>query len=163
MPRSGDVATRLLVFRLGAEQFGVEIPFLPPPEPYTPAEEETTETTQLRNALLERAEEGDWRELLARLLEYHKREARPAWWWYFRRHTMADDELMDDGEAIGCLEHDGAAPFDLSTVNRRARSHDAPLRARAAQPHARDRRALPRRRQRRGDDRRARLGLRTNS
>jgi predicted RecB family nuclease len=106
------------------EQFGVEIPFLAPPEPYTPAEEETTETTQLRNALLERAEEGDWRELLGRLLEYHKREARPAWWWYFRRHTMTDDELMDDGEAIGSLEHDGAAPFDLSTVNRRARSHE---------------------------------------
>jgi uncharacterized protein len=106
------------------EQFGVEIPFLPPPEPYTPAEEETTETTELRNGLLERAEEGDWQELLARILEYHKREARPAWWWYFRRHTMTDDELMDDGEAIGRLEHDGAAPFDLSTVNRRARSHE---------------------------------------
>jgi uncharacterized protein len=106
------------------EQFGVAIPFLPPPEPYTPAEEETTETTQLRDALLDRVEEGNWRELLARLLEYHKREARPAWWWYFRRHTMTDDELVDDGEAIGCLEHDGAAPFDLSKVNRRARSHE---------------------------------------
>src|SRR5262249_39018293 len=77
----------LVARRPGAgEQFGVEIPFLPPPEPYTPAEEETTETTQLRNALLERTGEGDGRELLARLLEYHKREARPAWWWYFRRH-----------------------------------------------------------------------------
>ena len=104
--------------------YGVEIPFLPPPEPYTPAEEETSETTELRDALLERAVEGDWHELLARLLEYHKREARPAWWWYFRRHTMTDDELVDDGEAVGGLEHDGAEPFDLSTVNRRARSHE---------------------------------------
>jgi predicted RecB family nuclease len=115
--------------------FGVEIPFLPPPEPYTPAEEETSETTQLRDALLERAGEGDWRELLARLLEYHKREARPAWWWYFRRHTMTDDELVDDGEAIGCLEHDGAAPFDLSTVNRRARSHEWTFRFPPQQHH----------------------------
>ena len=29
-----------------------------------------------------RAAEGDGRELAARLLEYHRREARPAWWWY---------------------------------------------------------------------------------
>src|SRR5207248_4505880 len=106
------------------EEYGVEIPFRPAPELYMPSQEETSETTELRDALLETTAEGDWRELLARLLEYHKREARPAWWWYFRRHTMTDDELMDDGEAIGCLEHDGAAPFDLSTVNRHARSHE---------------------------------------
>jgi uncharacterized protein len=60
------------------------------------------------------------RNCLLALLEYHKREARPAWWWYFRRRKMTDDEFVDDGEAIGCLEHDGAAPLDLSTINRRA-------------------------------------------
>ncbi|HET8556259.1 MAG TPA: TM0106 family RecB-like putative nuclease [Gaiellaceae bacterium] len=106
------------------DEYGFDIPFLPPPEPYTPAEEETTETTDLRDALLEQAEKGDWRELLARLLEYHKREARPAYWWYFARKKMTDEELVDDGEAIGCLEHDGQEPFDVSTVNRRARSHE---------------------------------------
>jgi uncharacterized protein len=116
-------------------EYGVAIPFLSPPEPYTPAEEETSETAQLRDALLETATEGDRRELLARLLEYHKREARPAWWWYFRRHTMTDDELVDDGEAIGCLEHDGAAPFDLSTVNRRLRSHEWTFRFPPQQHH----------------------------
>jgi predicted RecB family nuclease len=94
------------------EQYGLEIPFLEPPEPYTPSEEETTETTELRDALLERGE-GDWRELLARLLEYHKREARPAWWWHFARRKMTDDELADDGEAIGCLEHDGNEPIPV--------------------------------------------------
>jgi uncharacterized protein len=115
----------LLAQRAPAEaEHGVEIPFLPPPEPYTPAEEETTETAELRDALLALAENGDWRELLARLLEYHKREARPAYWWYFRRHTMTDEELVDDGEAIGCLEHDGSPPFDLRAVNPRARSHE---------------------------------------
>lgn len=106
------------------DEYGVHIPFLPPPEPYTPAEEQTTETTDLRDALLSRAEEGDWRELLARLLEYHKREARPAYWWYFARRKMTDADLVDDGEAIGCLEHDRNEPFDVSTVNRRARSHE---------------------------------------
>ena len=104
-----------------AAQYAVEIPFLEPPEPYTPSEEETTRR-QLRDVLLERAEEGDWQELLARLLEYHKREARPAYWWYFARQKMTDEELVDDGEAIGCLEHDGNEPFDVRTINRRARS-----------------------------------------
>jgi uncharacterized protein len=115
----------LLVQRERAErEFGVEIPFLTPPDPYTPVEEETSETAELRDALIANAAVREWCELLARLLEYHKREARPAWWWYFRRHMMTDDELVEDGEAIGCLDHDGAAPFDLSTVNRRARSHE---------------------------------------
>jgi len=126
----------LLERRAQAEgEYGVAIPFLPPPEPYAPAEEETTETTKLRDALLEQAQEGDWRELLARLLEYHKREARPAYWWYFARQKMTDEELVDDGEAIGCLEHDGNEPFDLSTVNRRARSHEWTFRFPAQQHH----------------------------
>lgn len=117
------------------DEYRVEIPFLPPPEPYTPAEEQMSETTDLRDALLSQAEEGDWRELLARLLEYHKREARPAYWWYFARRTMTDEELVEDAEAIGCLEHDGNVPFDVSTVNRRARSHEWTFRFPAQQHH----------------------------
>lgn len=96
-----------------AAQYAVEIPFLEPPEPYTASEEETTETTELRDELLERAELGDWRELLARLLEYHKREARPAYWWYFARKKMTDEELLDDGEAIAFLVHDGKEPVPI--------------------------------------------------
>lgn len=118
-----------------AAQYAVEIPFLGPPEPYEPSEEDATETTDLRDALLERAEQGDWQELLARLLEYHKREARPAYWWYFARQKMTDEELVEDGEAIGCLEHDGNEPFDLRTVNRRARSHEWTFRFPVQQHH----------------------------
>ena len=98
-----------------AEQYGFEIPYLPLPDrtPKPAEDEEPTETARLRDALLETATEGDGRELCARLLEYHRREARPAWWWYFRRRKMTDDELVDDGEALGCLEHDGAEPVPV--------------------------------------------------
>src|SRR5262249_37474389 len=38
------------------------------------------------------------------LLEYHRREARPAWWWFFERQDhMTIEELVDDAEAIGGL------------------------------------------------------------
>src|SRR5712692_1167654 len=42
-------------------------------------------------------------ELLANLLQYHRREDRPAWWWYFGRLKMSPDELKDDHESIGGL------------------------------------------------------------
>ena len=48
---------------------------------------------------------------------------------------MTDEELVDDGEAIGCLEHDGNEPFDVRTVNRRARSHEWTFRFPAQQHH----------------------------
>ena len=35
---------------------------------------------------------------------------------------MTDEELADDGEALGCLEHDGEEPVDLSIANPRAKS-----------------------------------------
>ena len=107
-----------------AEQYGVEIPYLPLPDrtPKPAEDEEPTETARLRDALLKSATEENGRELCARLLEYHRREARPAWWWYFRRRKMTDEELVDDGEALGCLEHDGNEPTDLSIANPRKKS-----------------------------------------
>jgi predicted RecB family nuclease len=105
-------------------EHGIPIPFLPPPEgrPETETDEAPSETVRLRDTLLAAAVEGDGRALCARLLDYHRREARPGWWWYFRRLRMTDEELADDGEALGCLEHDGEEPVDLSLENRRARS-----------------------------------------
>jgi uncharacterized protein len=103
----------LLEQRGAAEsEFEVEIPFRPPPQAREPTTDETelTETAALREALLEGAEEGDERWLLAQLLDYHRREARPAWWWYFRRHEMTDEELVEDSESIGCLAWDGTEP-----------------------------------------------------
>lgn len=41
--------------------------------------------------------------LAAGLVGWHRREDRPEWWDYFRRAEMSDDELVDDGTAIGRL------------------------------------------------------------
>ncbi len=64
----------------------------------------------LRDQLLESAEPGSARWLAAELLEYHRREARPAWWWYFERLGMSPEELVDDSESIGCLEPEPLVP-----------------------------------------------------
>jgi len=98
-------------------QFGVEIPFRPPPEARKQQEDtaaELSETARLRDALLSGAERGDDRWLLAQLLDYHRREARPAWWWFFRRRAMVDEQLLEDGEAIAGLEWDDAEPAVVS-------------------------------------------------
>src|SRR5947199_2080244 len=59
----------------------------------------------LRLSLVEGAEPGSSRWLAGELLEYHRREARPAWWWFFeRRDHMTVEELVDDAEAVGRLD-----------------------------------------------------------
>jgi uncharacterized protein len=50
---------------------------------------------------------------MAQLLDYHRREARPAWWAYFRRFEMDDEELLEDSDAISGLECDGAEPVPV--------------------------------------------------
>ncbi len=59
------------------------------------------------------------RRLLAFLLEYHAREARPAWWAHFARREMTDEELIEDPESIGGLTPDPEhppRPEKMSTV-----------------------------------------------
>jgi len=41
--------------------------------------------------------------LLADLLDWHRREARPEWWEYFRRQELTDEHLVDDPAAVGQL------------------------------------------------------------
>jgi predicted RecB family nuclease len=112
-----DLRDWLLEQRGHAEgEFGVSIPLRGPPEVREPDEESEeilSETERLRAELLVGAEEGDERWLAAQLLEYHRREARPGWWWYFRRFEMTDDELIEDAEAIAGLTWDGAEPVPV--------------------------------------------------
>ncbi len=72
----------------------------------------------LRQALLAGAAPQSPRWLAAELLEYHRREARPAWWWMYMRCQMSVDELVEDGESIGRLAAEGT----LRWVNR-SREH----------------------------------------
>jgi uncharacterized protein len=70
-----------------------------------------TARQRLREELLDGSIPGTGRWLAAELLEYHRREARPAWWWYFERLTMTPEELVEDSESIGCLEGDPGIPL----------------------------------------------------
>jgi predicted RecB family nuclease len=85
------------------------------PEPPREIPEEKAEAIAareaLRAALLDGAEVGDERWLVAQLLEYHQREARPVWWQFFRRLDATEEELRDwDGEALAGLEPTGDPP-----------------------------------------------------
>jgi predicted RecB family nuclease len=55
-------------------------------------------------------EDRPCRTLLAYLLEFHRREAKPKFWAMFTRQEMTDEELVDDAECIGVLSPDPARP-----------------------------------------------------
>jgi predicted RecB family nuclease len=64
----------------------------------------------LRQELIDGAEPGTPRWLAGELLEYHRREARPAWWAYFDRLAKSPEELLEDTEAIAYLDVDRGTP-----------------------------------------------------
>jgi len=43
-------------------------------------------------------------ELFSYLLEFHRREDKPAWWMFFDRPTMTEEELIEDLDCLGGLE-----------------------------------------------------------
>ncbi len=82
-------------------RFG-EIPWFAVEEPGVP-QETAAETAELR-ARLEVGEAPE-RVLMSRLLDYHRREARPVWWAFFARRGQTAEALAErDGDAIGMLE-----------------------------------------------------------
>ncbi len=81
---------------------------VPPRAGGEPAEA-SDERERLRHRLGDGQPEDSARWLAGELLLYHKREQKPAWWQYFARLTMDDDELVADAEAIGGLEPSGPA------------------------------------------------------
>ncbi|MCB0861726.1 MAG: TM0106 family RecB-like putative nuclease [Solirubrobacterales bacterium] len=102
-----------------AERFGVEFPwFLADFE--TEGQDERLETNaDVRQELdadvpdlaSDRTPEQQARWLMGRLVDYHQREARPAWWEYFDRLDYSDpDDFLDDQEAIGGLHEDPETP-----------------------------------------------------
>ena len=52
--------------------------------------------------------------LLAALLDWHRRDAKPAWWEYFARRDASDEELIEDASSIGGLAFTG----ELGTAGR---------------------------------------------
>ncbi|HEX4578674.1 MAG TPA: TM0106 family RecB-like putative nuclease, partial [Candidatus Dormibacteraeota bacterium] len=52
------------------------------------------------------------RSLLAALLDWHRRDAKPQWWEYFARQDASDEELIEDGAALGGLVLDSVTATD---------------------------------------------------
>jgi len=78
---------------------------------------EDGERAELRRRLTEGQEPGSPRWLAGELLEYHRREARPAWWWFFERcEKMTDEELLEDSESIAGLEPTGEVVSDKKSM-----------------------------------------------
>lgn len=83
------------------------------PRPVPPQQEELhldAEVETLRAALLadvpeqERTAEQEARALMADLLEWHRRDAKPGWWRFFHLHDLTDDELFGEPDAIAGLQ-----------------------------------------------------------
>ena len=90
-----------------------DLPWPETPEPQalsTEASEALDARQQLRQELVAGAEPGTPRWLAGELLEYHRREARPAWWAYFDRLGKSPEELLEDSEAIAYLKPDPRRP-----------------------------------------------------
>ena len=67
----------------------------------------------------ERDEEQQGRWLLAGLLDWHRREAKPQWWDHFRLMEAPVDDLIADGSALGGLEFvEDLGPMKQSRVYR---------------------------------------------
>jgi uncharacterized protein len=91
----------------------VDLPWPEPPEakPLAPEATEALDARQrLRQELIAGAEAGSPRWLAGEMLEYHRREARPAWWAYYDRLGKSPDELVENTEAIAHLVGDRGTP-----------------------------------------------------
>jgi predicted RecB family nuclease len=88
-----------------------DLAWVVPPEVREPTEEgkeRTTERERVQERLRQRGET-----LLADLLDFHRRDAKPAWWDYFRRLTLDERELIEDSEAIGGIEPTDELPEEV--------------------------------------------------
>jgi predicted RecB family nuclease len=93
------------------ERFG-EIPWRSPAAPQDPDPELQAELDALHAALTagipenaeDRDDDGRARWLMAQLIDYHRREAKPGWWAYFERLEADEEQLTEvDSEALGRL------------------------------------------------------------
>jgi uncharacterized protein len=87
----------------------------PPEESGDPSEkidERERRTRELAERLLagvseireERSDEEQARWLLARMLDWHRREEKAPWWEYFRLRGLSDEDLLDETAALSGLE-----------------------------------------------------------
>jgi predicted RecB family nuclease len=77
--------------------------------------------------------DGDQRAhwLLAQMLGYHQREARPVWWMFFNRIDGDPDELIDDADCVAGLEADPGRPLEPVKQSQRLHMKFPPQEAKA--------------------------------
>ncbi|WP_242130331.1 TM0106 family RecB-like putative nuclease, partial [Sphingobium sp. Sx8-8] len=89
--------------------------------------------------------EEDWRQLLVDLLEFHRRESKPAWWAVFSRQDLSHVELLEDAECLAGLEpHPDVLPrpekkstihtFTFPAQDFKLKAGDSPRRAGSLEP-----------------------------
>ena len=68
-------------------------------------------------SLRTRDQQGRW--LLAQLLDWHRREAKPQWWAYYDALGKSEEELRDSSDALAGLVYEGAVgTVKQSTIHR---------------------------------------------
>jgi uncharacterized protein len=77
------------------------------------AEELTTGVPSDRE---QRSDEQHARWLLAQLLSWHRREAKPDWWAHFNRLAMTEEDLVDDTDSIGGMTYGGVVDTVKASV-----------------------------------------------
>jgi len=92
------------------------MPWRPAPERKERTEEkvvELTERERVQRDLAERSSgEGDPAWLLAQLLDYHEREAKPQWWEWFHNQELDEAELIESSSTMGGLTPIGEPVLD---------------------------------------------------
>jgi predicted RecB family nuclease len=66
--------------------------------------------TTIASLMQASAAELPFRELVGQLLEFHRRENKPAYWAMFNRQELTEEALIEDAECIGGLRRDPSAP-----------------------------------------------------
>jgi uncharacterized protein len=91
-----------------------------------PASEELTNLIVLRDALLAKSisdngaslGSGGVAEILAWLLEFHRRESKPVFWRMFERMAKNEEDLFDDLDCVSGCERTEASPFKQGVRDR---------------------------------------------
>lgn len=100
-----------------AAELGHEVPR--PEPPVVEEDRDDPAIRELRDALLAglppegpSTDEERARELIANLLEWHRREDKPRWWRWFHLLRLGDDELLRERDALSGLSFDGVVGME---------------------------------------------------
>ncbi len=115
------VSTWQLAEWLRTAQFESKISYEPRTEDPKQPSELTAKRAELAQEILseipsEPSDDGEkWRvhAMLAHLLEFHRREAKPSWRKLFERRFKTEEQLVEDADCLGALERTGTAPTPL--------------------------------------------------